>query len=82
MKSAIKFESVKDRIEYKKREAARLRREREIMEESDRSIAGLVFYGAGSVVVLFMIFLCVISWNVVHKSMPTDAGRVIVLDQH
>lgn len=44
MKSAIKFDSVADRIKFKQREHARIKREREIIDESDRSISAFVWY--------------------------------------
>lgn len=40
----LKFNSVAERIAYKKREAERIRRERELVDEADRSMIMLVWY--------------------------------------
>lgn len=45
MKSPIKFDSVADRIAYKKREFAKYNKQRELIDEADASTAMLVFYG-------------------------------------
>lgn len=62
MKSAIRFESLQDRLAYKRRERARLINQREIIDEADHSTAmlGLSFILALGIVALFAVGMVII----------------------